>query len=531
MNVLGIHSLGHDTGVSYFEDGRLVVSLETERLTREKHDHRAELVLQHFFDRGLVDPARIDLVAASTGVRDRVLHLADYDAAMARILGGALHHETTCEIAGRRVPCLVVLHEASHAALALHYAGYAEPSLVFVNEGRGHVSRNSLYRYDGDRLELLEADALPWYATGWGWSALGWLLDMGIGPGVAGKVMALGAFGSDSAEAEALFHGIDPRVLSDLAIRDRAGEALRGHPLFRDGFESQASAVHTLQRMFTETLCDYLEDRLRAQGATVLGLGGGCALNINTNSALRRRLAGTRIAIPPACNDAGHCLGAAIYAHKVLQGIATAPFPVYSNGIAESPEEMAAAAAGAGLALRPVDLAYLAARLAEGAVVSLCQGASEIGPRALGNRSLLASPRVPGMKQRLSEGIKQREWFRPLGSVMRQERFAADFPGEPSSPHMLYAYDCPPEMMPEATHRDGTSRIQTLTAEDNPFLHNLLAEFEGASGAPALINTSLNRRNRAIATRAADVIEDFLDRDVDLFVFGDRMAERQNAGR
>src|SRR4051794_23754226 len=106
MNVLGIHSLGHDTGVSYFRDGRLVVSLETERLTREKHDPRAELVLQHFFARGLVDPAEIDLVAASTGVRDRVLHLADHDAAMARIAGGALHHETTCEIAGRRIPCL-----------------------------------------------------------------------------------------------------------------------------------------------------------------------------------------------------------------------------------------------------------------------------------------------------------------------------------------------------------------------------------------------------------------------------------------
>lgn len=524
MKVLGIHSLGHDTGVSCFEDGRLLFSIETERLTREKHDHRSEIALRYLFDQGVARPEEIGLVAASTGIRNRVLNVPDLDAAVASLGPGRLCHETTCEIGGRAIPCAVVLHEAAHAALALHYAGYAVPCLVLVNEGRGQISRNSLYLYDGRTLDLLESDQLPWYGTGWGWSALGWLFGMGIHPSIAGKVMAMGAFGGYSESVAALFRGIDDRVLADLERRDEAGQKLLQEPIFQDGFASHATAVHTLQRMFTEAVCAYLERKAREHGARAVALGGGCALNINTNSALRQVL-GVPVAIPPACSDSGHCLGAALYANRFLLGIESPPFPCYFNGLAETPAAVAEVAREAGLELRPSDPATIAARLADGAIVALFNGVSEIGPRALGNRSLLANPRIPGMKKRLSEGVKQREWYRPLGSVMRLERFQEVFPGEPPSPYMLYSYASPDGLMPEATHADGTSRVQTVTAEENPFLHHLLGELEGQSGIAALINTSLNSRNRAIAYRARDVIEDFATADVDLFVFGEVMAE------
>jgi len=152
-------------------------------------------------------------------------------------------------------------------------------------------------------------------------------------------------------------------------------------------------------------------------------------------------------------------------------------------------------------------------------------GQGELGPRALGNRSLLGSPVVSGMKQRMSERIKHREWFRPLAPVMRMERFREVFKTDLASPHMLFSYDAVHANIPEAIHVDGTARIQTLASKDNLQLYELLSEFEKRTGIAALINTSLNQKGRAIAQTSNDVLDDFLDSDVDLFVFGGIMAE------
>jgi carbamoyltransferase len=211
---------------------------------------------------------------------------------------------------------------------------------------------------------------------------------------------------------------------------------------------------------------------------------------------------------------------------KFHLGLEPEPFDCYVNGVAESPETMRSTLAASGLRPAQLDVDRVASRLAEGAIVAVAIGASEIGPRALGNRSLLAHSRIAGMKKRLSEGVKQREWYRPLGAAIRLERFREVFGEEAPSPYMLYSYACPPGLIPEATHADGTSRLQTVAPHEHPFLHRLLGAFEERSGCPALINTSLNRRERAIAYRTRDVLDDFLDADVDLFVFGDLMAER-----
>lgn len=151
----------------------------------------------------------------------------------------------------------------------------------------------------------------------------------------------------------------------------------------------------------------------------------------------------------------------------------------------------------------------------------MCQGRAELGPRALGNRSLLASAHRPGMRRRVSEQLKHREWFRPLACVMRSDRFQARFPGLPGSPYMLFSYAMPPRFAPEATHRDGTSRIQTLAPGDNPRLAELLDRYESATGCPALLNTSLNARGRAIAYSVDDAFDDFLVDGASMFVLGD----------
>jgi carbamoyltransferase len=523
LTVLSLHSMGHDTGVAVWRDGRLVYSVETERLTRRKHDHRVEVAMRHAIDVGALNPDEVELVAVSTNVRDELLRTPDLADGMERIREGAPHHATTCEMLGRTVPCLVVAHEASHAALAVHFGGYRDATLALVNEGRGSASRSSLFRYAGGTLTWLERDPLPWYGNGFGWSALGELFGFGKGPSVAGKVMAVGGYGTPSDEARAAFLGADGRMQDDMAVRAEVARGFLEIPAFRGGFEARANVVRTFQDLFTDTVATLALDRMRALDCRHLALGGGCALNLGTNARLRARVDG-EVAIAPACSDAGQALGAGVYAHAFWLGAPAAPIGAYVNGAPEPCAAYAEALRAAGLRALPYDAGVVAEALAGGAVVAMVEGAGEIGPRALGHRSLLANPAVTGIRQRLSEGLKAREWYRPLGAVMRWERFGELYPGEAPSPYMLVSFPAPGEAIPGATHVDRTSRIQTLEEAEHPRLHALLAEFERCSGVPALINTSLNRRERAIAHTAQDALDDFLGCDVDLFVFGGLMA-------
>ncbi|MER6910210.1 carbamoyltransferase C-terminal domain-containing protein [Streptomyces sp. NPDC000594] len=531
MKVLSLHSAGHDTGVGYFEDGRLVYAVETERLTRVKHDHRSDIALHHVLARPEVDTAGIDLVAVSTPVRGSLLRIPDLDRAMERITAGAPHHRTVCELLGRRVECVVVTHEVSHGALAAHYAGHAEGTTVLVNEGRGQITRSSLFHVRDGRLEWTEKDPLPWYGNGFGWTAIGHLLGYGLGPTITGKVMALGGYGTPDPGIRETLLAVDPRVMHDLELAQRVQTELAARPEFARDFERMANVVATFQELFTETVHATLERHAVRIGAGVgpLALGGGCALNIVANSELRHRF-GRDIAIPPPCGDAGHLVGAGIYALKYLYGQEVAPVEVYANGGGESREAVLEAVADAGLTPVPYDGSAVARLLADGGVVAFLEGRAELGPRALGHRSLLGSPAVPGMRKRMSEELKQREWYRPLGAMMRAERFAALHPGERPSPYMLFEYPLPEGTASEARHVNGTCRIQTLGPEQVR-LDALLTEFEALSGVPALINTSLNGPGRAIAQTARDVLDDFAHTGVELYVFDDLMAYRAGTAR
>lgn len=526
MKVLSLHSAGHDTGVGYFEDGRLVFAVETERLTRVKHDHRSDLALEHVLSQECVDTDGIDLVAVSTPVRSALLRIPDLDHAMERINAGAPHHRTTCDLLGRTVDCVVVTHEVSHAALAAHYAGHEDGTLVLVNEGRGQLTRSSLFRVEQDRLEWIAKDPLPWYGNGFGWTAVGHLLGFGKSPSVTGKVMALGGYGRPDARIGEQLRAVDPRVMHDLELAERVRAELARRPEFDAEFETAAHVVATFQELFTEAVHAVLDRHVTrtATGVGPIALGGGCALNIVANSQLREAF-GRDIAIPPACGDAGHLAGAGIYALTYLLGQRPEPLSVYGNGTGEPRADVLATLDTAGLKAVPYDAQAVARLLADGGVVALTEGAAELGPRALGHRSLLGNPNASGMRKRMSEELKQREWYRPLGAVMRDERFAELYPGSRTSPYMLFEYQLPEGTAPEARHINGTCRIQTLGA-DQPLLHGLLASFEAQTGVPALINTSLNGPGRAIAHTAEHVLDDFAQSEVDLFVFDDVMAYR-----
>ncbi|MGH3886968.1 MAG: carbamoyltransferase C-terminal domain-containing protein [Pseudonocardiaceae bacterium] len=524
MKLLALHSMGHDTGACLYDGGRLVMAMETERLTRVKHDHRVALAVEYVLRAAGVTAASIDVLVFSTNVSASVAQIPDLEAIQRRIKAGVLHVEARSHMLGNPLPCLVVAHEAAHAAVACHVADWPQRCLVLVNEGRGTFSRNACLRYAHGALELIERDPLPWYGTGFGWSALGYLLGFGYSPSVAGRVMAMAGHGTESPAATALLGSIDRDVHHLPRQRQRQHIAPLVDYLDRNrDFGARADLMGSFQQLFSATVAEYCRDRLARSEGDGLALSGGCALNLDANSVIRRELA-PQLAIPPNCNDAGQAFGAAVYALQVHFGVRPEPFDVYRCGRPLDAGQAQQAAAGAGLRITDGDPAAIARRLAEGDVVALAHGPAELGPRALGNRSLLASASVAGMKRRVSERIKQREWFRPLACVLREERFAQIFPGQAPSPHMLFNFAMPPGLAPEATHVDGTSRVQTVARTANPVLHAILEAYERETGAAALINTSLNGAGRAIALEPADVLDDFIASDVDVFVFDGLMA-------
>ncbi|WP_127842847.1 carbamoyltransferase C-terminal domain-containing protein [Actinomyces wuliandei] len=525
MKVLALHSVGHDSGAAVVEDGRVIYSIETERLTRRRYDHRVDLAIGAVTSQPEHPLNSFDWVALTTPIGHPAATVPDQAQVMERLRGRReLHVETTCEIRGQRLPCIVVTHEVSHAMLAAHYSGYAEDCLVLVNEGQGQFTQNALFTYRDGHLDWVDSDVLPWWGRGLGWTGMGVLFDMGNSPGVAGRLMALSAYGQPDKAIREQLVGIPDRIVTDRSYAyDVATELRDAH--FADGFQRRADIICTFQELFTQAVTSTVAEAMERHQCGALALGGGCALNIVTNTALRD-IHGLAPSIAPACNDSGHPLGAAAYAWYLLSGSHLLPFSVYNVGVEETPSQRREALRAGNLTPLAYDEDTVVEVLAEGGVVAMNHGLAESGPRALGHRSLLANPRIKGMKERVSQRLKAREWYRPLAGLMTKERFAEMLPGCPDSPHMLFDYKIPASMMPEARHRDGTSRLQTLSRSSDPVLHSLLTSFSARTGVPGLINTSLNSAGRSIAQTTDDMLTDFLRTEVDLFVSGDFMARQ-----
>lgn len=522
MQVVGIHSLGHDTGLCLWEDGELIYSIETERLTRRRHETDVDAAIEALKRHPRFDLAQLKCIASSTYFRQNLLNIPDPKAVnIALTVDKRPHLETNCSFLGKKLPCIIVAHEASHATIGLHTAGYANNTTILVNEGRGIFSRNALYHYTDGKIQLIDHDLLPWFASGFGWSALGYLIGLGRTPSAAGKAMALSAFQPVFDRELSALREV-PQNLPNLPSnkRENIGRYLLAKLEVGESFDARCRLVSALQSLFTQTIHEILGKCIKRLGTEHLALSGGCALNIITNSKLREAFK-QPIFIPAACNDAGQALGAALYTLKFCMGITPHPFSIYSTGDPITPQSARTFLMNKGLNFVSAEPSKVAELLANGKVIALAHGKSEIGPRALGNRSLLADPAIPGIKKRVSEKLKGRESFRPLAPIMRRENFEQLLPGQPLSPKMLFNYNVKGLGFGDSAHVDDTARIQTITRDDNPFVHEILTEFESYSSSPALINTSLNSGGRPICLTEADVLADFDSTQVDAYVLSD----------
>jgi carbamoyltransferase len=361
------------------------------------------------------------------------------------------------------------------------------------------------------------------------------------------KVMALAAMGQPR-WAQALADQVHVRSGGQLRIDEIDLTALAGAPrepgtpLLQRHLDLAASLQHMLERKVL-TLAGWLRE---ASGEHALAMAGGVALNCVMNSRLRDEGPFEAVWVQPAAGDAGTALGAALWADARARsadphegdakaGWTLAPRRWHMTHAYLGPEwsdtEIESLLRWAGLPYEhlPDDTALAeraAALLADDLILGWFQGRMEWGPRALGARSILASPMSPQMQARLND-LKDREDFRPVAPAITAEAFAAWFKpahvNGGSSPFMLFTHQVLPAQasrIPSAFHKDGSARVQTVHADTNPRLHALLRAFGQRTGVPVLVNTSFNVRGQPLVCSPKDALEAFFTTPLDALVIG-----------
>lgn len=262
-----------------------------------------------------------------------------------------------------------------------------------------------------------------------------------------------------------------------------------------------------------------------------LCLAGGVALNSVANGILIKRTKFKRIFIQPAAGDGGTSVGAAFYVYNCILNQPRSQHPeTVFIGPEFSEKEIQAAVESHGLRYEKVNPTEVGARLlTKGKILGWFQGRIEFGPRALGNRSIIADPRKGEMKDIINARVKFRESFRPFAPSILEERLAEYFDYDHPSPTMLLVYNVLPEkrnVIPAVTHVDGTGRVQSISRRDNPLYYDLISRFNDLTGVPVILNTSFNVRGKPIVCTPEQALDCFVKTDMDNLIIGNFLVSK-----
>ncbi|HEX5440883.1 MAG TPA: carbamoyltransferase C-terminal domain-containing protein, partial [Ktedonobacterales bacterium] len=325
-------------------------------------------------------------------------------------------------------------------------------------------------------------------------------------------------------------HSDGQYTIQPLCLEERVGPPrLRGEPVE----PRHTDLARSLQAALEETTLALTSWLHEATGADTLCIAGGVGLNCVLNARVRDQGPFERVWVQPAAGDAGTALGAALWVDAQERGDDGRAYVMEHAflGPAYSDDEIEEFLRWSKLPYRRLDhiADEVADLLAEDKVIGWFQGRMEFGPRALGARSILASPLHAEMQARLNE-IKDREDFRPVAPVVLEDEAGAWFVDAGQSPFMLFVYDVRPEQaerIPAVRHVDGTARIQTINREQHPLYYDLLRAFQARTGVPVLINTSFNTRGEPIVCSPRDAVECFWTSPLDALVIGPFLLEKR----
>lgn len=572
MYTLGINAVYHDSAACLVADGRVVAAAEEERFTRVKHGKRPvpfstwELPF-HAIDSCLraagIGLAEVDHVAYSfdpalllgrnQGAATITLPLEpsahplpdEWEAAwdplfLAHIVNaprhlasGAPHHlRARFHGAPRDGPYRWhwVEHHLAHAASAFFPSPFPRAAVMTL-DGRGERATTTYTIGEGTELGRIGQVDFP--------HSLGLLYEkvtehLGfLHSADEYKVMALASFGEprylDRFREVVHLQGDGGYTVAPLCLEEWFGPARRrGEPLE----QRHCDLARSLQAVLEETVLALIRWLHEATGADDLCLAGGVALNCVLNARLRDHGPFRTIWVQPAAGDAGTALGAALWVDARERGAIERAWRMDHAflGPEFGDDEIAVFLDGAKLPSRRLDdvAGEVADLLAGGKIVGWFQGRMEFGPRALGARSILASPLDPEMQTRLN-AIKDREDFRPVAPVVLAEEAATWFRDAGESPFMLFVHEVRPEQadrIPAVRHVDGTARIQTIERAQHPRYYDLLQAFRARTGVPVLVNTSFNTRGEPIVCTPRDAVECFWASPLDALAIGPFLLEK-----
>jgi carbamoyltransferase len=583
MNILGINAYHGNASAAVVCDGRLVAAVEEERFNRVKYaagfpaaairyclkeaglrleeiDHvavprnpYARLGTKLFYALRMPSFARgrAKVLAKFTGVREALAAAFDSDL---KTIAAQFHR---------------IEHHQAHLASAFFVSPFERAALLSA-DGLGDFASTMWGSGSGSRMHIDDAIAFP-HSLGLYYTAVTQYLGF-LKFGDEYKVMGLAAYGEpeqleafrDVVRFDANGNGNGFRLGLDYFVHHRSGPEMSWAEadktptlgkLFSEEMSRRLGAARrpeealeqrhrnlaaSLQARLEEVYLGMLRKLATATGLKSICLAGGVAFNCVANGKIFESTPFEQVYVQPAAGDAGLAVGAAYYVWNQKLGKPRSFVMDHAYwGPGFSAGDIRAAIESSGLGregysvreLATEELARRAAAIvADGKILGWFQGRAEWGPRALGNRSIVADPRRADMKDILNRRIKHREIFRPFAPSILAEATGEWFEKSHPSPFMTLAYAVRPEkrgLIPAPTHVDGTGRLQTVTREANPRYHALISAFRDLTGVPVVLNTSFND-NEPIVCRPEEAIDCFLRTKMDALVLGDFLVEREN---
>lgn len=551
--VAGLNHGAHDSSAALLCDGRLVATVEQERFSRRKRaiDQPPVEALRWCLDYANIELRELSAIGLGSDLdilgqwmgltraqRRAELPLDDPE----RLLPTALFGP------GPRPPLIPIRHHLAHAASCFWPSGFREAA-VLVMDNRGEDSATTLAYGTHDGITTLETYPVE-HSLGLFYRIATQYTGLYSKDGNAGKLMGLAAYGRpryDAAlhvtEQGPFWAGVPRATTSGTALPlERTRQLLsffEEHCFpYTAGLKEDITAytdfAASVQRALEDTILGLAVDLQARTGSRNLALAGGVALNCTANGRLAAEGPFDNIFVQPVAHDAGVALGAALEVTRQLNVGRFRPQPMTHAfwGPSYTDAEIAEALRRhrlAGDRLAPDALVTrVAAVLARGGIAGWHQGRSEVGPRALGARSLLGDPRLRRTLVRLNR-LKRREMWRPLAPSVLADQFDKFFVGTPN-PFMIMAAMVRPEVrakLPAVVHIDGSARPQAVEPGDNPVFARLIDAFALETGLPVLVNTSFNTVGVPIVNSPDEAIATFLDTDLDVLAIGDRFVTRR----
>jgi carbamoyltransferase len=598
MRIVGISAFYHDSAAALLVDGRIVAAAQEERFTRKKHDSRfPRHALAYCLEEGGIGLGEVDYVAfydkpflkferlLETYLAFAPRGFRSFRMAIPLWLKEKLFQKQLLRDELRAFDpdfdwerkLLFTEHHQSHAASAF-FPSLFEEAAILTMDGVGEWATTSVAFGRGNHLEMRKELHFP-HSLGLLYSAFTYYTGFKVNSGEY-KVMGLAPYGEPKF-ADLIFEKlIDLKpdgtfrldqsyfdYCTGLRMTNERFDALFGGPARKpqELLDQRHMDLAASIQAVTEEIMLRLTRSLAAEtGAENLCLAGGVALNCVANGKVLREGKFKRIWIQPAAGDAGGALGAALAAYHLNQG---QPRRLDNqldgmNGAYLGPgyddDECADRLQRAGarfVRLKEDDaIARAAGDLADGKALGWFQGRMEFGPRALGNRSIIADARSSSMQSALNLKIKYRESFRPFAPAVLHEDVSEWFELDSESPYMLLVADVaegrrrvmtaqeqalfgidklnvPRSDIPAVTHVDYSARVQTVHAETNPRFHALLSAFKRTTGCPVLVNTSFNVRGEPIVRTPEEAFRCFMGTELDALAIGNLYLQKdeQNA--